>query len=271
MASSSAEYEKEPDGDDDPDDEGEAEEAAERLMMSVERGFAAAKAKGIPAATRLLKELRQVCAAGNGLELALVNDDLQIWQISLFDWAFDESSPLHRDLQTLSEAKDDLVPLVLRINFPDDFPFSPPLVFCAAPTLHSEYVFDGALCMEMLVDWQVRTHNWLPQPNTLDPNEAIFRDGFRLTECWQPTFGNVETMLVQITAFLSHSGARVASCAQQRGGGGGGGGAAAVAAADAVEAATDADASIEATQEKAKRAYENLKAFHDKKGWGRRD
>ena len=26
--------------------------------------------------------------------------------------------------------------------------------------------------------------------------------------------------------------------------------------------------SIAATQEKAKRAYENLKAFHDKKGWG---
>ena len=55
-------------------------------------------------------------------------------------------------------------------------------------------------------------------------------------------------------------------------GGGGGGGAAAEGAAEGAAAAADADASIEAMQEKAKRAYENLKAFHDKKGWGgRRD
>ena len=172
-----------------------------------------------------------------------MNDDLQVWQVSLFDWAFDEASPLHKDLQTLSDAKDDLVPLVLRVQFPDNFPFSPPLVFCASPTLASEYVFDGALCMEMLVDWQ-------------------------------PTYGNVETMLVQVTAFLSHSSARVASCVRAAGAssGGGGGGAAAEGAAEGAAAAADADASIEAMQEKAKRAYENLKAFHDKKGWGgRRD
>ena len=217
------------------DDDDQAEAAAERLMQSVERGFAAAKAKGVPAATRLLKELRQVCSSVNGLELELVNDDLQVWQVSLFDWAFDEESPLHKDLQSLSESKDDLVPLVLQIRFPDDFPFTPPLVFCASPTLHSEYVFDGALCMEMLVDWQ-------------------------------PTYGNVETMLVQVTAFLSHSSARVASCV--------GKGAIAAAAAAAAGAGDDeaSAASIAATQEKAKRAYENLKAFHDKKGWGpRRD
>ena len=219
--------EEELEGDDD-----QAEAAAERLMQSVERGFAAAKAKGVPAATRLLKELRQVCSSGNGLELELINDDLQVWQVSLYDWAFDEESPLHKDLQSLSESKDDLVPLVLRIKFPDDFPFTPPLVFCASPTLHSEYIFDGALCMEMLVDWQ-------------------------------PTYGNVETMLVQVTAFLSHSSARVASCV--------GKGAIAAAAAAAAAGAGDDEASaasIAATQEKAKRAYENLKAFHDKKGWG---
>jgi len=169
-------------------------------------------------------------AAANGLELELVNDDLQIWQVSLFDWAFDEASPLHRDLQMLSEAKDDVVPLVLRIQFPDNFPFAPPLVFCASPKLSSEYVFDGALCMEMLVDWQ-------------------------------PTYGNVETMLVQVAAFLSHSSARVASCVHA--------GSSSSSSSSNSEGA-EAMASIETMQEKAKQAYENLKAFHDKKGWGSR-
>ena len=46
----------------------------------------------------------------------------------------------------------------------------------------SEYIFDGALCMELLVDWR-------------------------------PQYGNVEAMLVQISAFLSMSGARIASVA----------------------------------------------------------
>lgn len=83
--------------------------------------------------------------------------------------AFDESCALHKDLRLLSDSAADLVPLLVRIDFPDDFPFAPPLVFCASPTLASEYVFDGALCMEMLVDWL-------------------------------PTYGNVETMIVQIAA-----------------------------------------------------------------------
>jgi hypothetical protein len=82
----------------------DAEAAAERLMLSVQRGFELAKAKGVPAATRLMKELRQVCAAGGGMEISLVNDSLQVWQVELFDWAFDESSSLHKDLQDLSEA-----------------------------------------------------------------------------------------------------------------------------------------------------------------------
>ena len=67
-------------------DDGAADEAAERLMLSVQRGFAAAKAAGVPAATRLMKELRQVCASGPaGCEVSLINDSLMHWQVSLFD------------------------------------------------------------------------------------------------------------------------------------------------------------------------------------------
>ena len=81
--------------------------------------------------------------------MRLLHDSLQQWEVRLFDWAFDEGSALHKDLAALSELADDLVPLRMRISFPDDFPFSPPLVFISHPPLASEYVFDGALCMEM--------------------------------------------------------------------------------------------------------------------------
>lgn len=207
--------------DDDVDDEAAA--AAEALMQSVQRAFAAAKKKGVPAAMRLMKELRAVCAGDSGVEIKLLDDNLMQWEVSMYDWALDEASALHKDLKTLAEAADDLVPLRLRISFPDDFPFAPPLVFCASPVLASEYVFDGALCMEMLVDWQ-------------------------------PTYGNVEALLVQICAFLAQSGARVQSLAAKAG---------SSSAAGAPAAAED----DETQREKAERAYANLKAFHAKKGW----
>ena len=75
---------------------------------------------------------------------------------------------------------------------------------------------------------------------------------------WQPTYGNVEALLVQIAAFLAHSSARVASLAakggsssKDSGGAEGGGG----------------DDDDEARRAKAQRAYEGLRAFHAKKGW----
>ena len=137
------------DGSDDEEAAAEAERAAQALMDSVQRGFADAKRRGVSAATRLMKELRAVCAGDSGCEIRLLNDSLQQWEISLFEWAFDEASAIHKDLKQLSEEADDLIPLRLRVAFPDDFPFAPPLVFCSSPTLASEFIFDGALCMEM--------------------------------------------------------------------------------------------------------------------------
>jgi len=49
-------------------------------------------------------------------------------QVTLFDWAFDPSSPLHRDLASISSAKSDLIAVLLRIHFPTDFPCVLPLL-----------------------------------------------------------------------------------------------------------------------------------------------
>ena len=201
------------------EEDAEAQAVVERRMESIQRGLASAKAAGVPSAVRLMKELRRLCLMGV-YEVDLVGDSLQTWEVALYDWAFDEQSALHRDLHLLSDARDELVPIMLRLHFPDDFPFSPPLVYIAQPELLSEYIFDGALCMELLVDWR-------------------------------PQYGNVEAMLVQISAFLSMSGARIAS----------------VAGSGAADVSQDETAAV---QEKAKRAYEHLKAFHDKKGWSNR-
>uniref|UniRef100_A0A7S4GJL7 UBC core domain-containing protein n=1 Tax=Eutreptiella gymnastica TaxID=73025 RepID=A0A7S4GJL7_9EUGL len=198
----------EPSPDEDLDD-AEAAAAAEERMQSVQRGFAAAKAAGVGAASRLMKELRQVSLSGN-FEVTLVQDSLLVWEVRLFEWAFADDSPLHQDLQQLSMDADDLVAVVLRIHFPEDFPFGAPLVYVRSPVLTSEFIFDGALCMEMLVDWQ-------------------------------PQYGNMVAMLVQITSFLGLSAARVASVAGTQ---------------------------PPAAQEKAREAYKRLKAFHQKKGWG---
>jgi hypothetical protein len=144
-AAGSSESDKEP-----MDDDAAVEAAAEARMASIHRGFAAAKAKGIPAATRLMKELRQVCLAGC-FEVDLVDDNLMLWEVTLFDWVFDPSSALHRDLATISSAKSDLVAVTLRMHFPTDFP-------CAATTLRT-----GAALGRPRSDAQPRTAR-LPHP-----------------------------------------------------------------------------------------------------------
>ena len=77
---------------------------------------------------------------------------------------------------------------------------------------------------------------------------------------WQPTYGNVESLLVQICAFLAHSNARVASLVAKGGGSAG-------ASAPSVPAEELDDA---AQRAKAQQTYEQLKAFHQKKGWSAR-
>lgn len=154
-ASTSADLRVEEEADDDSD--AEAEAATERLMLAMQKGFETAKRTGVPCATRLCKELMAVCAAGASFEVTLIGDNLQQWEIALYDWAFDESSALHKDLKALSEEADDVVPLLVRIHFPDDFPFQPPLVYCSSPELLSEYIFDGGACQDCAALWQPRS------------------------------------------------------------------------------------------------------------------
>ena len=75
--SSSHELGEDEDADADEDEEeAAAAAAAEARMQSVQRGFAAAKAAGVPAAARLMKELRAVCMSTtfevNLVEVALL-------------------------------------------------------------------------------------------------------------------------------------------------------------------------------------------------------
>ena len=72
---------------------------------------------------------------------------------------------------------------------------------------------------------------------------------------WQPTYGNIESLLVQICAFLAHSNARVASLVGKGGD---------------TSAGADGALDDDAQRARALKTYENLKAFHAKKGWSAR-
>mmetsp|Transcript_13434 Transcript_13434/g.31713 ORF Transcript_13434/g.31713 Transcript_13434/m.31713 type:complete len:232 (+) Transcript_13434:68-763(+) len=210
------------------EEEDEAASAADAQMQGVNRAFATAKRAGVPAATRLMKELRRLCM--NGSYEVSVNEDapqpLLCWAVRLYEFNFDEDSTLAEDLAELSSrsGRDEPTPLCLCLKFPTDFPFSPPLVYVSTPQLLSGHVLDGALCMEMLVEWQ-------------------------------PQYGNIEAMLVQICAFIGPS-ARVASLVPP--------------AAGAAVAGASPGPSTPATaveQETAAAAYEVLRGIHEKKGW----
>ena len=86
------------------EEEEDAASAADAQMQGVNRAFATAKRAGVPAATRLMKELRRVCM--NGSYEVSVNEDapqpLLCWAVRLYEFNFDEDSPLAEDLAELS-------------------------------------------------------------------------------------------------------------------------------------------------------------------------
>jgi ubiquitin-conjugating enzyme E2 Q len=80
-----------------------------------------------------------------GFTCDFVEDNAFRWTVQLT--GFSPDSRLFKDLQALTKPSVDL-----HLDFAADFPFSPPKVRIVRPRLEGDFVFDGALCMELLMD-----------------------------------------------------------------------------------------------------------------------
>lgn len=78
------------------------------------------------------------------MQVELVNDNLYEWHVRLH--RVDPDSALARDM-----AEQNVTHILLNINFPDNFPFSPPFMRVVEPRIEKGFVMDGgAICMELL-------------------------------------------------------------------------------------------------------------------------
>lgn len=73
-----------------------------------------------------------------------MNDSLYEWHVRLHH--VDPDSPLAKDM-----AEQNFSHILLNLNFPDNFPFSPPFMRVVEPRIEKGFVMDGgAICMELL-------------------------------------------------------------------------------------------------------------------------
>lgn len=77
-------------------------------------------------------------------QVELVNDNLFEWYVRLY--AIDADSNLAKDMQKYN------VPyILLHLDFPSNFPFSPPFMRVVKPVIKKGFVLTGgAICMELL-------------------------------------------------------------------------------------------------------------------------
>lgn len=76
--------------------------------------------------------------------MELVNDSLYEWHVRLY--AIDPESNLAKDMQ-----KFQIPYILLHLDFPNNFPFSPPFMRVVEPHIKKGYVMKGgAICMELL-------------------------------------------------------------------------------------------------------------------------
>ncbi|XP_078276289.1 ubiquitin-conjugating enzyme E2Q-like protein 1 [Rhinoraja longicauda] len=94
---------------------------------------------------RLMKELQDIRKlTDHFISVDLVEDNLFEWNVKLLQ--VDKDSALWQDMKETSTEC-----ILLNLNFPDNFPFSPPFMRVLTPRLENGYVLDGgAICMELL-------------------------------------------------------------------------------------------------------------------------
>jgi len=142
------------------------------------RGATAAAPKRHPGATRLGRELQSIRKSIEmqhvGYSVDLIDDQLDEWRVKLSRKAVDPDSKLCRDM-----IEKNVDHIELNFSFPENYPISPPFVCVVQPKLSGGYVYDGAICLELLT-----------------------KKGWSCSYC-------VEAIIVQVGSLFSHGGARI--------------------------------------------------------------
>ena len=108
------------------------------------------------ASKRLMKELQRIHKSEALASMVRLPIELADGDANLFEWSVrlrvDAQCSLGKDLTALTMATDGEVDsILLRISFPDDYPFAPPFFRVAAPYVTGGFVQrGGALCTELL-------------------------------------------------------------------------------------------------------------------------
>jgi len=101
------------------------------------------------ATQRITQQLRHITKskpAENGYSVTLINDNLYMWEVRFFN--FDKDEPIAQDM-----ARRRITDIVMNIQFPADYPFSPPFCRIIRPRFefHTGHVtIGGSICMELL-------------------------------------------------------------------------------------------------------------------------
>lgn len=139
----------------------------EELSPAVPKGETSEGSETVPAAElpqrcvqRLMRELRTLArgeTVADGIDLALFDptgNDMRVWALKIHTRSIDPHCLLGKELRRL-----DILAVELELWIPDEFPIGPPRVRVLRPTFErgSFFVFDGALCLEILT-----TQGWSP-------------------------------------------------------------------------------------------------------------
>jgi len=110
------------------------------------------KVKGFNGVKRLQRDFKITKEAEEkgelGFSFDLIDDDLYKWEFKLHE--FDEDCQLSKDLIQYKK-KHGINYVTMRFHFPNDYPLTAPFVYIVSPKLTGTYIFNGALCMNILM------------------------------------------------------------------------------------------------------------------------